>query len=134
MRAHALTVHMQLSMWSACRLYASEPPLPDFQKFMRLAAERKVLPIWWKPTDNVAIEKLAMTDRQANLYDAVWASDIIKQYGSSAPDMLRKVAESVYGWSWPSGAELEQLALQYTEPGWASCGQTEGSVPASPLS
>lgn len=101
---------------------------------MRLAAERKVLPSWWKPANDVAIEKLAMTDRRAKLYDAVWVTDIIKQYGSSAPDMLRKIAESVYGWSWPSGAELEQLALQYTEPGWASCGQAEGSVLASPSS
>ena len=114
-------MHVQLSTCSACRLYASEPPLPDFQEFMRLAAKHKVLPTWWGPADNVAIEKIAMTDEWANINHAVEKSDIQEQFDSTTPLMLRIIAENVYNWS------LQTKRPSFSnQPGCASCGQAEG--------
>ena len=116
-------MHVQLSTWSACRLYASEPPLPDFQEFMRLAAKHKVLPTWWEPADNVAIEKIAMTDEWANINHAVEKSDIQEQFDSTTPLMLRIIAENVYNWS------LQTKRPSFSDqPRCASCGQAEGDA------
>ena len=60
-----------------CRLYAEEPPLPDFQDFTKSAAENKCLPSWWVPAvDTPAIEHMAVTDDNANLKWAVEKQDI----------------------------------------------------------
>ncbi len=112
---------MPLSVCSACRLYASEPPLPDFQDFMRLAAKHKMLPTWWQPADNVAIEKTAMTNKWANIDHAVEKSDITEHYDASYTLMLRIIADSVYNYSAHEGPPAFS-----DKPGCAHCGQTEG--------
>ena len=82
---------------SYCRLYAKEPPLPDFQVFMKMAAKNKMLPSWWSEEDNRKIEELALTDKWANINSVVEKSDIIEHYDSTYPMMLRMIAEHVTG-------------------------------------
>ena len=80
-----------------CRLYAKEPPLPDFQEFVKMAAKNKMLPSWWSKEDNRKMEEMALTDKWANINSTVEKSDIIEQYDSTYPMMLRMIAEHVTG-------------------------------------
>jgi splicing suppressor protein 51 len=79
-------------------LYNREPPLPDFEKFMKMAIKKGIVPAWWdEAVHNGEINDFAMTDDWANINYAVEKSDIVEKYDGFAPMRLRMLAEEIYG-------------------------------------
>jgi splicing suppressor protein 51 len=83
-------------------LYAREPPLPSFRRYLSLAEGRRgLLPGWWNPSARKECEDIAMGrkgDSWSQIAYAVEKHDIQDYYGDSMmPMMLRLVAEHVYG-------------------------------------
>lgn len=74
-------------------------PLPDFERFVGLAKQRRLLPKSWDAEkDEPALFELAMSDDWSNLGNPVVADDIVKHYDDKLlPLILRFFAERVEG-------------------------------------
>ena len=82
-------------------LYAQEPPMPDFRRYLNRAEKRKrprVLPTWWNKQARAECERLARTDKWCSVHYAVEKHDIVEHYGDPLmPLKLRSIAEKVEG-------------------------------------
>ena len=82
-------------------LYAQEPPMPDFRRYLNRAEKRKrprILPSWWDKRARVECERIARTDKWSNVHYAVEKHDIVEHYGDPLmPLKLRSIAEKVEG-------------------------------------